>query len=129
MDKVLVIGHSPGATDIMKRKNGSPSLNRLNSWLDACGVRIYSFSNLSAHHAPLLKKSDIDETRIKGFTESYNKVIALGGFVSQYLTKLGVEHYGAPHPSPRNRKFNDKTFEPTAINGLQNYLNVVEYKQ
>jgi hypothetical protein len=125
MNKVLVIGHSPGATDIMKRKNGSPSLNRLNAWLDACGVDIYSFSNICAHHAPSLKKSDIDETYVKDITESYNKVIALGGFVSQYLQKMGVEHYPAPHPSPRNRKFNDKTFEPRVINGLQTYVNMV----
>ncbi len=125
MKKILVVGHSPGATDIMKRKNGSPSLNRLNAWLDKCGVDIYSFSNLCAHHAPVLKKSDIDETYIKSITQSYDKIIALGGFVSQYLSKININHYAAPHPSPRNRKFNDKSYEPKMISGLQTYINVV----
>lgn len=124
--KILVVGHSPGATDIMKRKNGSPTLNRLNSWLDHCNVEIYSFSNLSAHHAPVLKKSDVDETFVKSITESYNKIIALGGFVSQYLQKMGINHFPAPHPSPRNRKFNDKSFEPDVIKGLQNYISMIE---
>ena len=58
LDKVLVIGHSPGKTPINKRKNGSPTLNRLNRWLDACEVDIYSFSNIYAHHKELLKNTD-----------------------------------------------------------------------
>ena len=129
MNKVLVIGHSPGPTDIMKKRNRSASLNRLNSWLDACGVRIYSFSNLSAHHVPILKKSDIDETLIKECVKGYTKIITLGNEVAHYFKKLGVEHFAAPHPSPLNRKFNDKTFEPALIKSLQKYLNVVEYKK
>ena len=122
MDKVLVIGHSPGKTPINKRKNGSPTLNRLNRWLDACDVEIYSFSNLCAHHKEFLKMADIDGILIQKITKNYHKIIALGGFVAQYLTKIGVEHFAAPHPSPRNRKFNDKTFEPIVIEKLKEYL-------
>ena len=62
LDKILVVGHSPGKTPINKRKNGSPTLNRLNRWLDACEVDIYSFSNIYAHHKELLKMTDIDRT-------------------------------------------------------------------
>ena len=122
-DKVLVIGHSPGKTPINKRKNGSPTLNRLNRWLDACNVDIYSFSNLCASHKEFLKSSDIDGILIQKITKNYQKVIGLGGFVAQYLTKLGIKHYAAPHPSPRNRKFNDKTFEPMIVNEIKEYLN------
>ena len=121
--KILVVGHSPGATDIRKRKNGSPTINRLNRWLDACDVRIYSFTNLCAHHKVSLKLSDIDETFINECVNSYNKIIALGNEVSYYLKKLGVEHFSAPHPSPRNRKFNDKYFEPHIMNKLKEYIN------
>ena len=64
MDKVLVIGHSPSSKEYCPRK-GNPSINRLNRWLDDCGVRIYSFSNASAHRATSLKMADIDETYIK----------------------------------------------------------------
>ena len=121
-NKVLVIGHSPGKTPINKRKNGSPTLNRLNRWLDACEVDICSFTNLCAHHKEFLKNADIDGTIIQKITKNYNKIITLGGFVSQYITKMGINHYAAPHPSPRNRKFNDKSFEPMIINELKEYL-------
>ena len=121
-DKVLVIGHSPGKTPINKRKNGSPTLNRLNRWLAACEVDIYSFTNLCAHHKEFLKNADIDGTIIQKITKNYNKIITLGGFVSQYITKMGINHYAAPHPSPRNRKFNDKSFEPMIVNELKEYL-------
>ena len=122
-DKVLVIGHSPGKTPIYKMKNGSPTLNRLNRWLDACEVDIYSFTNLCAHHKEFLKMADIDGIFIQKITKNYNKIITLGGFVSQYVTKIGVPHFAAPHPSPRNRKFNDKSYEPMVINEIKEYLN------
>ena len=70
-DKVLVIGHSPGKTPINKRKNGSPTLNRLNRWLDACNVDIYSFSNLCASHKEFLKSSDIDGILIQKITKNW----------------------------------------------------------
>tara|TARA_Y100001937_G_scaffold89478_1_gene121031 strand:- start:3068 stop:3445 length:378 start_codon:yes stop_codon:yes gene_type:complete len=121
-DKVLVIGHSPGKTPIYKMKNGSPTLNRLNRWLDACEVDIYSFTNLCAHHKEFLKMADIDGIFIQKITKNYNKIITLGGFVSQYVTKIGVSHFAAPHPSPRNRKFNDKSYEPKVVEQLKEYL-------
>ena len=123
LDKVLVIGHSPGKPPINKRKHGSPTLNRLNRWLDACEVDIYSFTNLCAHNKEFLKMADIDGTFIQKITKNYNKIITLGGFVSQYVTKMGIPHFAAPHPSPRNRKFNDKSYEPTVVNGIKEYLN------
>lgn len=57
--------------------------------------------------------------------KDYTKIIALGNDVSQYFTKRGVEHFPAPHPSPLNRKFNDKDFEPAVINSLHSYLTSV----
>ena len=122
LDKVLVVGHSPGKTPINKRKNGSPTLNRLNRWLDACDVDLYSFSNIYAHHKELLKITDINETYVYKITKNYNKIITLGSFVSQYFTKRGIKHLAAPHPSPRNRKFNDKSYEPMVITQIKEYL-------
>ena len=122
LDKVLVVGHSPGKTPINKRKNGSPTLNRLNRWLDACDVDLYSFSNIYAHHKELLKITDINETYVYKITKNYNKIITLGSFVSYYFTKRGIEHFPAPHPSPRNRKFNDKSYEPMVISQIKEYL-------
>lgn len=121
--KILVLGHSPSSKEYCPRK-GNPSINRLNRWLDDCGVRIYSFSNASAHRATSLKMADIDETYIKQITHSYNKILSLGNEVNNILTKMGIEHYALPHPSPLNRKFNDKAYEPKIINKLKAYLQI-----
>ena len=67
--------------------------------------------------------ADIDGTFIQKITKNYNKIITLGGFVSKYITKMGIKHYAAPHPSPRNRKFNDKSYEPMIIDEIKEYIN------
>jgi len=122
--KVIVIGHSPGSSRI-KRKSNSPTLKRLDRWLGACDVNLYSFMNLYAPGFSSHKTAQIDETLIQECIQGYTKIITLGNEVSHYFTKRGVEHFPAPHPSPLNRKFNDKTFEPAVIKGLQSYLNSV----
>jgi len=122
--RVIVIGHSPGNSKI-KFKSKSPTLRRLDMWLGECDVNLYSFVNLCASSVSSLKSAQIDETLIQECIQGYTKIIALGNEVSHYFTKRGVEHFPAPHPSPLNRKFNDKTFEPAVIKGLQSYLNSV----
>ncbi len=121
---ILVVGHSPSSKEYCPKK-GNPSINRLNRWLDACGVDIYSFTNLCAHHSESIKAADIDETLIKECVKPYNKVIALGNEVAHYFKKKGIDCFHAPHPSPRNRKFNDKSYESTVINGLQKYIHMI----
>lgn len=122
--KVIVIGHSPGSSKI-KRKSNSATLKRLDVWLGACDVYSYSFVNLFAPGFSSDKKLQVDETMIQECIQGYTKVITLGNEVSQYFKKRGMRHYPVPHPSPLNRKFNDKTFEPAVIKGLQSYLNSV----
>ena len=121
--KILILGHSPSSKPYHPQK-GNPSINRLNRWLDECDVKIYSFANLCAHHVPSLKKGTVDETSIKNMCQSYNKIIGLGNEVKQCLTKMGIEHFPAPHPSPLNRKFNDKAYELNFINTLKSYLQI-----
>ena len=122
--KVLVVGHSPSNPNI-KFRSKAATIKRLDRWLDACGVDIYSFTNLCAHHSESIKTADIDETLIKECVKPYNKVIALGNEVAHYFKKKGIDCFHAPHPSPRNRKFNDKSYEPTVINGLQKYIHMI----
>lgn len=122
--KVLVVGLAPGS-DKIKHKAKSPSLKRLDVWLGACDVYLYSFVNLRTPGLRFASGTDIDETLLQECITGYNKIIALGNEVSQYFTKRGVGHFPAPHPSPLNRKFNDKLFEPSVINSLQSYLNSI----
>ena len=68
--------------------------------------------------------SNIDETYIKNVTAGYNIILSLGNEVNNILTKMGIEHYALPHPSPLNRKFNDKAYEIKIINKLKTYLQI-----
>ena len=121
--KVLVIGHSPSSREYCPRK-GNPSINRLNGWLDECGVEIYSFSNACAHHAVSLKKDNIDRTFIYEIANTYHKILGLGNEVNNILKKMDIEHFSLPHPSPLNRKLNDKAYEKKIINNLKSYLQI-----
>ena len=120
--KVLVVGHSPNPN---KSRSNSPTLNRVNKWLGECDVYTYSFVNLFAPGSPSGKNAKLNETFLPDYLSNYNKIITLGNEVSQYFNKLNIQHFPAPHPSPRNRKFNDKSFEPSVIKSLQSYLNVI----
>jgi len=124
MNKIIVVGLAPGSSKIRFR-NKSQTLKRLNVWLGACDVYLYSFTNLRAPGVRFANGTDIDEITLQECIKGYNKIITLGNEVSQYFKKQGINHFPAPHPSPLNRKFNDKSFEPAVINSLQTYLNSV----
>lgn len=59
---------------------------------------------------------------LKEVTKHHRKIVALGGFASKVLDKLGVEHFKLPHPSPRNRLLNDKEFERSELERCREYI-------
>lgn len=115
-NKLLIIGHSPAKKNILT----SPTMKRLHKWMDQCNISFYGFTNLCPEPKAKLKEEDIFLVGL-----SNHKIIALGGFVSKYLTQLGVEHFAAPHPSPLNRNLNDKSFENKIINELKVYTQAI----
>ena len=125
MNKVLVIGHSPSRGRRTTQKQNNPTLKRLNRWLDACNVGIYSFTNLCASSATSLKKGEIRETMLHEIFKDYNKIITLGKEVKHYTNKMGYDFYELPHPSPLNRNLNDKNYEKDVIKGLQSFIHSV----
>tara|TARA_X000001316_G_C918801_1_gene32936 strand:+ start:242 stop:619 length:378 start_codon:yes stop_codon:yes gene_type:complete len=125
MNKVLVIGHSPSRGRRTTQKQNNPTLKRLNRWLDACNVGIYSFTNLCASSATSLKKGEICETMLHEIFKDYNKIITLGKEVKHYTNKMGYDFYELPHPSPLNRNLNDKEYEKDVIKGLQSFIHSV----
>ena len=121
--KVLFLGMCPSAKFYDPIK-GNPSANRLDSWLDHLDVRgEYAFHNIIEHHIPNPTIHNVNLERIVGYSQCFEKVIALGNFVSGILDKLGIEHFKMPHPSPRNRKFNDPEFESKILKECERYLN------
>lgn len=89
--------------------------------MEALGFNHYSFSNVIPYEGEY-KMKDVDVDFVKSFTNGYDKVIALGGFVSKALSTARVKHYVLPHPSPLNRKLNDKEYELRCIEACKEWL-------
>lgn len=115
--RIIVVGMNPGRTS--GNRSGSPSLRRLNLWMDRLKIQTYSFVNSSQKQNPRLADLDLNTLAL---TRGYDKVIALGGFASGALSHLSIHHFALPHPSPLNRKLNDPEFEKTVLKKCYNYL-------
>jgi hypothetical protein len=59
---------------------------------------------------------------VRQLVDGYDKVLALGNFVSSVLNKIEVNHFKLPHPSPRNRLLNDKDYERSMLFACKQYL-------
>lgn len=90
--------------------------------MDSLFIQYFSFINVIDEKTNEPKIKDVDLERLKHVCEGYNKVLALGGFASTALSKAGINHHKLPHPSPRNRLFNDKSFESKILNECSKYL-------
>jgi hypothetical protein len=119
MNRVLIVGINPSSAD---SKKTCASIKRLCRWTEEMGIKHFSFTNC----VPFPGKytvSDIDYEFLSGCTESYNKVLALGGFPSKALSKLGINHFTLPHPSGLNRKLNDREYEKHILEKCIEYIN------
>jgi len=117
--KVLIVGMNPGSCAI-PRKN--TALGRLHRWVEHLGIRSFHFTNVVLTPGAV-SPSTVDwaalRTRIAG---EYDRVLALGGFASNALKKIGVEHHRLPHPSYRNRTLNDPAYEYDELERARAYL-------
>lgn len=119
--KILVVGMCPSNKPTLG-KTRNATFKRLESWMDSLGVHHFSFSNTFDYPAPPTL-SKVDYKRLCTLTKDYDKIIALGGFVSLALNRLNVKHFTLPHPSPLNRLLNDKMYENKIISECKDYLN------
>lgn len=117
--KVLVVGMNPGPKH--KDPDMSKSLRKLYEWMDLLNVERFSFCN-TFDDVGISSMSKVDLKRMCTLTSGYNKIIALGGFVSTVLNKIEVDHFKLPHPSPLNRLLNDKQFERDMLCKCASYL-------
>jgi len=115
--KILVVGINPA------NKSKSQTLKKLNRWMDTLNVDHYSFMNCIPTKGSY-SFDQVDYSLIQQYLmgNEYYKVIALGGFSSSVLSKIKVKHFKLPHPSPRNRKLNDKSFEIKILEECKKYI-------
>lgn len=117
--KVLIVGINPSSS---KRVDPCITLKRLYRWTDSLGIQFFSFVNCIGRPGPYTHM-DIDYEFLLTCVNGYDKVIALGGFPSRALNKLGIDHFVMPHPSGLNRKLNDPAYEKQALEECSEYIN------
>jgi hypothetical protein len=106
-------------TEDKDRKNHT--FDRLKKWFTHAGVDYFSFVNCS-HKLGEVKFCDVDYDTLSKCIDGNQKIVALGNFSSTVLSRLNITHLKLPHPSPRNRIFNDKSYEPEMLKELKRYV-------
>ena len=80
---VIVVGINPNN----KEHHKNSTVKKLQYWMDVMGITEYDFTNCIPTIGEY-KKDMIDYNRLKENVNGYNKVLALGGFVSDALKKI-----------------------------------------
>lgn len=118
MKHVLFIGMNPPKNKMMTQ---GQSYKRFCRWLETLGtINNFAFTNL--HWDPDWDKKTVDHAFLEAQIGEHNKLVAWGGLVSQHLTKMGLEHFMFPHPSPLNRQTNDQKFLQLKLKELKLYM-------
>lgn len=122
---LLIIGQNPG-----RMKTTDPRLvpmhKALGRWCDHLEVRHYSFVNVQHRQGEWCPLQD-DLDFLQGCISYHDgPILALGGKVWGILKDIyGTRRHGAlrgPHPSGRNRNFNDIRFEMYFLGNLYDHL-------
>ena len=108
LGRILVVGQVP--SDKAQHKNST--ISRLHRWFDGAGIGYASFINAS----------EVKIEHLKTMADEYSGVLALGSAVQFHLGRAGIKFLGVPHPSPRNRLFNDPAFELTVVKLIRKYV-------
>ncbi|CAB5221458.1 hypothetical protein UFOVP247_170 [uncultured Caudovirales phage] len=115
---MLIVGINPSSSKSVKP---CITLKRLYRWADTLSIQFFSFVNCIGRPGAYTHK-DVDYELLLTCVNGYDKVIALGGFPSKTLNRLGVEHFVLPHPSGLNRKLNDLEYEKRVLEECSDYL-------
>ena len=94
-NKPLILGINPSPTAF--RRNHS--LHRLAHWMTFLGYDTYCFSNIIPYEGKYTHK-DVDIDFVRESIEGHDTILALGGFVSNTLKRMDIDHITMPHPSP-----------------------------
>jgi hypothetical protein len=115
---VAFVGQNPSAK---ASKNGN-TFPRLVDWVNKLGLDTYTFMNAYPHPGKC-SVSQVNLDNLRKALYKFNKVVALGNFAAEALTKAGIHHFKLPHPSPLNRQINDDRFINKCLDECREYLN------
>lgn len=116
---VIFIGQNPSPK---ASKNGN-TFPRLNAWVEYMGLDGFYFINAYPNPGKC-KVSDVNLDNLRAAVYKKSKVVALGNFAADALTKAGIHHFKLPHPSPLNRQINDLQFITGCLDECKKYLSL-----
>lgn len=119
--KVLIVGLNPSNRKTINKVNKNSTFDRLNKWMNHCGIEHYSFINCINDRGNYIN-CNVDYDSLKTAVVGYKKILALGDIASKSLININVDHFRLPHPSPRNRVLNDSVIEKIIIELCREYV-------
>lgn len=119
---VIVIGISPAKRKVKNKAHSNGTLIRLDGWMKAVGQREWSFHNVIPDVDGSADMRDVDEAALLRAVKGKTIVISLGSFVERVCKKYAIDNFKIDHPSPRNRKFNDPSYEQKMLSSLREFL-------
>lgn len=115
---VIFIGMQPSKA--VYRRNCT--LDRFGAWVDTLGLRFVSFHNAIIDPNLPQRMTSVDYELLRKSVHNYSYVVALGNLASTALSRIAVEHFRMPHPSPLNRLLNDRSYEQKMLHELRSYI-------
>lgn len=132
MKKVLIVGIRPSYKNYKSTVpfEGTSSSKRLALWFRDMKVKCVYLNLNDVPGNSLPSKPQLNLKMLKFYMDefSFNKVFALGDFVSKTFKQINIDHIKLPHPSGRNRMFNDPQQDSKIINVIKESLNAREIK-
>ena len=108
--------------------HGSRSEKNFNEWSNRLvpngNYKVVNVSNaLTPHNRPLREDEfDLLTLSINALDPEINRVIALGNTASIALEMIGIKYFKLPHPSPLNRKINNKIYLDAILEECEKWL-------
>lgn len=139
---ILIVGLNPSTNNSspVVPFDGTPSKKTLDLWIDyfdsiytkkGLGRFIYTVTNLSQRVENDSSKVKLNKYEIALMKSYFNtgyemRIICLGNKVYNEIKKMNlnkdIELFKLPHPSPRNRKLNDKKFIKKELNKCLRFI-------
>lgn len=116
---VAFVGQNPSAK---AAKNGN-TFPRLNDWVEKLELDTFTFMNAYPYPGKC-KISEVNLDNLRKALYKFSKVVALGNFADEALTKADIHHFKLPHPSPLNRQINDDRFINECLAECKEYLSL-----
>jgi uracil-DNA glycosylase len=112
--KVLFVGDKPSRLNAHSNIAfvGTPSFKNLRKWVEEMQILDFIAVNSQELDVPFIVRA-----HVQGYL-----MVALGNNASKVLTIMGLDHFKLPHPSPKNRKLNDKGFIASELQKCYSYL-------